>query len=199
MNIKLRILFLTLAMATNVVMHGQDFNPADPAEPTEPVAPPVSLVLQANPTEGGTVTGAGKYNVGSNATVKATANTGFVFTHWSDAEGDTLATTASYTHKKGPRVETLTAHFVFRPSAPSEPSEPVLPEKPVVVPTYTLTLVATEGGTVTGTGEYAEGASVGVKASSSTGFHFVAWLNEQGDTLSTTANFTYTKRQKQKS
>lgn len=194
MNIKLRILYLAIALAVSTGIYGQDFNPADPAEPTEPVAPPVSLVLQASPSEGGTVTGAGKYNIGSNATVKATANTGFVFTHWTDAQGDTLATTASYTLKKGPRVETLTAHFTFNPSAPTEPVEPVLPEKPVVVPVYTLTLVATEGGTVSGAGDYAEGKSVTVKATPSTGFYFTAWLDETGDTLSTTASFSHTKK-----
>ena len=194
MNIKIKIWLLTIALAMSTAMQGQNFNPADPPEPTEPVAPPVSLVVQASPTEGGTVTGAGKYNIGSNATVKATASTGFVFSHWTDAQGDTVAVTSSYTLKKGPRVETLTAHFIFNPSAPTEPSEPVLPEKPVVIPVYTLVLVATEGGTVSGAGDYAEGKSVTVKATPSTGFYFTAWLNEAGDTLSTTASFSHTKK-----
>ena len=38
----------------------------------------------ANPTAGGTVTGAGDYQEGQNCTVTATAKTGYIFTNWTE-------------------------------------------------------------------------------------------------------------------
>jgi len=43
-----------------------------------------TLTLSANPTAGGTVTGAGQYDSGTSANISATAATGYVFTKWSD-------------------------------------------------------------------------------------------------------------------
>ncbi|HPX07699.1 MAG TPA: choice-of-anchor J domain-containing protein [Tenuifilaceae bacterium] len=58
---------------------------------------------------------------------------------------------------------------------------------------YTLTLVAnpTEGGTVTGGGEYFDGVSVPVSAVPNTDFLFVNWTDEDGDVVSGNANFNY--------
>ena len=48
------------------------------------------LSLSASPSAGGSVTGAGQYDDGTNATIEATANSGYSFVRWSD--GDTNAT-----------------------------------------------------------------------------------------------------------
>ena len=48
-----------------------------------------TLGLVASPAGGGTVTGAGEYEAGTEVAVKATANSGYTFKKWSD--GDTNA------------------------------------------------------------------------------------------------------------
>lgn len=192
MSVKIKYGLLAVLLAFVVEARAQVFNPADPAEPTQPVAPPVSLLLEVVPAEGGTVSGAGKYNVGASATVKASANTGFVFSHWTDASDNVLSNNATYTHTKGPRVETLRAHFVFNPGSPSEPSVPILPPKPQEPePRYQLHLFATEGGSVSGGGQYEDSTKITVSASALSGHRFVAWVNNDGDTLSLKASFQY--------
>ena len=42
------------------------------------------MKLSASPTEGGTVSGAGTYAVGTEVTISASANSGYEFTKWSD-------------------------------------------------------------------------------------------------------------------
>lgn len=43
-----------------------------------------TVTLSANPSEGGTVSGANKYAAGTEVTISATANEGYEFTKWSD-------------------------------------------------------------------------------------------------------------------
>lgn len=43
-----------------------------------------TVTLSANPSNGGTVSGAGKYAQGTEVTISATANEGYEFTKWSD-------------------------------------------------------------------------------------------------------------------
>ena len=186
MESKIRYLFLAVVLLMSTMARGQDFNPDDPAEPTEPVAPPVSLVLKASPAEGGTVSGGGKYAIGADVTVKATSNSGFVFVSWTDADGNVLSTTSQYTHKKGPRVETLTANFAFQPGSPSEPGEPT------IRPKHYITVTAGEGGTAaTSSNRVMEGESVTITATASSGYKFTAWY--QADTIvSTASKYTFT-------
>ena len=183
MNIKIRYMLLVVMLIFSVMTKGQEFNPADPAEPA---SPPVSLILKVVPNGAGSVSGGGKYTVGTNVTLKASSNTGFVFVNWTDANGNVLSTASQYTHKKTEKEEVITANYIFNPGSPSEPSEPT------IKPKHYLTLKATEGGSVSGGGRYEEGTSINVSASVNTGFYFVAWLNEQGDTVSVSRNFSYT-------
>ena len=186
MESKIRYLFLAVVLLMSTMARGQDFNPDDPAEPTDPVAPPVSLVLKASPAEGGTVSGGGKYAIGADVTVKATSNSGFVFVSWTDADGNVLSTTSQYTHKKGPRVETLTANFAFQPGSPSEPGEPT------IRPKHYITVTAGEGGTAaTSSNRVMEGESVTITATANSGYKFTAWY--QADTIvSTASKYTFT-------
>ena len=46
------------------------------------VGPVYTLTARAQPAAGGTVTGGGRYNGGTNVTVTATANSGYRFSHW---------------------------------------------------------------------------------------------------------------------
>ena len=56
---------------------------------SEDVVTKYTLGLVASPAGGGTVTGAGEYEAGTEVAVKATANSGYTFKKWSD--GDTNA------------------------------------------------------------------------------------------------------------
>ncbi len=183
MTYKLRYLFLSIMLALSMVAQGQDFNPADPAEPA---SPPISLVVKISPEGAGSVSGGGKYSVGTQVSLKAYTNTGFVFVNWTDAEGNILSTASQYTHTKKEREEIITANYIFNPGSPAEPSEPT------IKPKHYLTLEATEGGTVSGGGRYEEGSSINVSASTHTGFYFSAWVNSAGDTVSINRNFSYT-------
>ena len=178
----LKYLLLVVALLMSATTYAQEFNPDDPAEPS---APPISLVLKVTPAGAGSVSGAGKYAEGQSVTLRASSNTGFVFVSWTDEAGNILSTSTQYTHIKSAREEVITANYVFNPGDPSEPAEPNVPIM------HYLTLEATDGGTVSGGGKYAEGASITVSASPNTGFVFKAWLNSNGDTISTSARFTY--------
>ena len=49
-----------------------------------PSTDPISIMVSANPAQGGTVTGGGMYNFGETCTVTATANEGYYFVGWSE-------------------------------------------------------------------------------------------------------------------
>lgn len=70
---------------------------------------PKTITVSASPAEGGSVSGGGSKEVGTNCTVIATANAGYAFAGW--YEGDNLvANTASYTFLVE-NDRTLEAHF----------------------------------------------------------------------------------------
>ncbi len=52
--------------------------------------------VSANPSNGGTVSGGGTYSQGTSCTVHASANSGFVFTNWTE-NGSQVSTNANYT------------------------------------------------------------------------------------------------------
>ena len=74
-----------------------------------------TLTLTASPSVGGSVTGAGQYASGAQATIKAVANSGYTFTRWSDGNTNaqrTLTITGD-----------LTLQAVFTSNPGSNPDE----------------------------------------------------------------------------
>ena len=68
------------------------------------------ITATANPTEGGTVSGAGTYEMGTTCTLTATANEGYTFQNWTE-NGEVVSTEAEYSFTvTGDR--TLVANFV---------------------------------------------------------------------------------------
>ena len=184
--IKIRYLSVALMMYSASFAWGQDdFNPASPAEPG---APPVKLVVLAEPAAGGNVYGGGKYVPETSVRVSASANTNFRFVNWTDTKGHVLSESSSYTMIKGNGVDSLIAHFEYSPGSPSEPA----PGTSLVY--YKLTVEAGEGGSVSGGGRYQCGKSVHLSASCKTNFEFVNWTNEEGDVVSTSSQFYYTTK-----
>ncbi len=114
-----------------------------------------SVALKAEPADGGTVAGDGVYLNGSEATVTATAETGYEFVGWSDQNGEVSAE-ASYTFTVTADVE-LTAHFARQQCS------------------ITISAAPPQGGTVIGGGSYAWGETVTVKAEPASGWTFLGW------------------------
>ena len=57
-------------------------NKALASKPAPPLAVNYVITLSSNPTAGGTTSGSGSYASGSSVTVKATADSGYVFLNW---------------------------------------------------------------------------------------------------------------------
>ena len=130
-----------------------------------------TISASANPAEGGTITGAGEYTHGQMVTLGATANAGYAFVNWTE-NGSVVSNTASYSFQ-ATADRTLVANF-----------EAV---------TYTITASANpeEGGTVTGTGNYAYGQTVTLTATANDGYIFANWT-ENGFVVSSDAEYSFT-------
>ncbi len=129
-----------------------------------------TITATANPTAGGTVSGAGTYNYNTNCTLTATPATGYSFLKWTK-NGSQVSTNATYTF-----TVTGNASYVA-----------------VFTPQYTISASAnpTAGGTVTGAGAYSQGASCTLTATAAAGYTFTNWT-ENGNVVSTNASYAFT-------
>ena len=128
-----------------------------------------AISVSANPTNGGTVSGGGAYNYGQSCTVHATANSGYLFTKWTE-NGTQVSTDANYTFTvTGDR--NLVAHFTV---------------------CYTITVSAnpSNGGTVSGGGSYSNGQGCVVRAVANSGYTFTNWT-ENGNVVSTDPDYGF--------
>ena len=138
----------------------------------QPEPEPVEYTLTVSAAEGGTVsTEGGTYDEGTEVTITATPSEGYRFTGW---EGNT-STEESLTITLNSN-ETYQALFELIP--------------PVQ---YTLTLTASEGGTLsTEGGTYDEGTEVTITATANEGYRFTGWegieSNESTITVSLLSN-----------
>lgn len=152
-------------ISTNYPMVGQNAQQVTISNPT------YAISVSANPSAGGTVTGGGEYTSGQSCTVTATANTGYTFTNWTE-NGSQVSTDASYTFSvTGNR--SLVANFTIN--------------------SYSITASAnpTDGGTVSGAGNYDHGSSCTLTATANTGYTFTNWT-ENGSAVSSDASYTFT-------
>lgn len=132
-----------------------------------------TINVSANPNIGGTVTGGGIYNQGQSCTVTATANSGYIFTNWTE-NGNVVSSNASYTFTVNTN-RNLVANFTAQSQQ------------------YTINVSANpnNGGTVSGGGTYNEGTSCTVRATPNTGYTFTNWT-ENGNVVSTSLRYTFT-------
>ena len=129
------------------------------------------ITVSANPTAGGSVTGAGVYETAQTCTVTATANTGYEFVNWTE-NGVEVSRDPSYSFL----VQTyrnLVANFS------------------VQTITVTTQVQPYEGGTISGSGTYNYGAHVLLTATPSDGFGFSNWT-ENGSVISTNRSISFT-------
>ena len=113
-----------------------------------------SYALSLSAGSGGSVSGAGSFDHGTNPTIAATPDTGYDFTGWSGtgvSNSSSASTTVSMTEARS-----LTANFSLK--------------------SYTLSLTAGSGGTVSGAGNYNHGQHATIQATAQSGFVFNSWL-----------------------
>lgn len=111
----------------------------------------------------GNITGTGSYPENSSITLTATANVGYHFVDWSDPSGNVVSSSATYAIAALSSDVKLTANF-----APNS---------------YTVTVTAGTGGTVSGGGIYTYGTSVTITATPDVNYHFAQW--NDGNTSAT--------------
>ena len=128
------------------------------------------ITASANPTAGGTVSGAGTYAHGVNVTLTATPATGYTFVNWTK-NGTQVSTNATYSF-----TATANGNYVAN----------------FTLNSYTIGATAdpNEGGTIEGAGTYNHFDTCTLTATANTGYTFVNWtLN--GDTISTNATYSF--------
>lgn len=117
---------------------------------------PHTITTAVSPAEGGTVTGGGTYDKGTDVTLKATANEGYSFVNWTE-DGNEVSTEATYTFTVSDD-RSLVANFEQG---------------------YTINVAVDpkDGGMVTGgsSGFYADGTQLVIKAIPNEGYRFVDW------------------------
>ncbi len=131
-----------------------------------------TIIVSANPSNGGTVIGGGIYQEEQNCTVTATANLGFTFTNWTE-NGNVISDDVSYSFTvNGNR--NLVANFT------------------AIQQDVTITVTANpiEGGTVTGAGIYNLGETATLTATANEGYYFMYWT-ENGEQVSTSATYSF--------
>ena len=143
---------------------------------------PVVVTVQVNdPAMGSAATDKNEYQKYDTATVTATANPGYHFVNWTNAEGTEVSDANPHVFDVTEDV-TLTANFAANP---------------VVKKQYTVTATASAEtmGTVSmdhEDGIYEDGKEATVTATAKEGYHFVGWkLKDAEDILSTDAKYTF--------
>ena len=175
--------YTTKAKAETLTAHFK-YTPGAPDEPGE-ISKAVRYWLTLAVEEGGSASGGGRYKIGTNNTVTASANTGYTFVGWYDSEGEILL--SSNTSYQTTMVEgglTLLAKFKYTPDNPDEPAE--------LKNRYRINLEAGEGGTAEATSmRLATGETTTITAHPNTGYDFEGWYHN-GDLRTKSPQFTYT-------
>jgi uncharacterized repeat protein (TIGR03803 family) len=119
------------------------------------------ITVQANPSDGGTVSGGGTYPIGSSVRIVASANSSWQFTGWSDNG----AQTHNVTVPAG--GATFTANFI---STTNETAPVTVQANP------------SNAGVVGGGGTYPIGSSVRIVAGANSGWEFTGWSDNGAQT-----------------
>lgn len=128
------------------------------------------IAVAASPAAGGSVTGGGVFVAGSNVTVQATTNSGYVFVGW-EVNGALVTNSSSYTFTATGNA-TVTAEFAS-------------------FCVVTVSASPALDGSASGGGSFPPGSGVTLTATPSAGFGFVNWT-ENGSPVSASSNYTFT-------
>ena len=130
----------------------------------------VDIELSCNPEEGGSVSGGGTFEVGTQCTVTAVANQGYTFVNWSE-NGNQVSSEATYTFVVS-TARSLVANYTMQAYVITAEVDP------------------DDSGTVTGAGGYNYGEECTLVAKANTGYDFVKWT-KGGTTVSTDSKITF--------
>lgn len=110
----------------------------------------LTLTVESNDSSMGYVTGSGEYPYRQDVEISATANTGYIFSHWNDGNTD------------NPRTIQITSDTIFTA---------------YFVRTYTIIVAVNDSlmGYTTGSGEFLGGQVLEISATANNGYHFSAW------------------------
>ena len=134
--------------------------------------PLINITALANPVEGGTVSGGGEYEYGTECTLSATANDAYAFTNWT-RNGQVVSTDATYTFNVIAAPATYVANFNTG--------------------NYEITATTNPlgAGNITGAGIFTLGASCTLTVTANPGYTFTNWT-KNGQVVSTSASYTFT-------
>ena len=132
-----------------------------------------TITVNAEPANGGTVSGGGTYAGGSTCVITAMPNDGYVFENWTQ-NGAEVSTSPSYSFIVS-RNATYVAHFAQNANQA----------------TITAMAEPVEGGSVSGGGTYELGSNCTLNAVAAVGYEFVNWTLNGGQ-VSTDASFSFT-------
>lgn len=128
-----------------------------------------NIYASVSPEGSGTVQGAGSYESGSLATLKATANEGYVFSYW--GRGTEHRATSEIT-VEATENQSWVAYFIEG-------------EEDTGKVNITVTVEPAGSGTVTGGGQVDSGAFTAIQATPNSGYKFKHWRFESGSTNET--------------
>ena len=130
-----------------------------------------TISTSASPSNGGSVSGAGSYTYGSTCSLTATPNTGYSFVRWTK-NGSQVSTSPTYSF-----TVTGSASYVAVFSLNS----------------YTISASASpsNGGSVSGAGNYSYGSSCTLTAIVNSGYTFSNWT-ENGNVVSANTSYSFT-------
>ena len=131
------------------------------------------ITTSSTPSGSGSTSGGGSFNYGTNVTVTASANSGWVFNYWS--ENDTLVSTSSSYSFIVTEDRNLVANFIQQGLQYTVTANP----NPV------------NAGSTIGGGVYNSGYLVTIEAFANSGWAFVNWT-EFGSQVSTNSSYTFT-------
>ena len=161
-----------------------EYDPASPSEPGE-IAKDVAYWLTLAVEEGGSASGGGRYKIGTQKTVTATANNKYEFVGWYDSEGETCLTTArSYNVTMVEGGLALLAKFRYNPDSPDEPGQ--------IKANHKVILNVGEGGSASANpSSLKEGETTTIRANANTGYDWDGWYRN-GVLYTNSEQFTYT-------
>ena len=163
----------------------------DPTVPDNPAMPDTAtyylFTASVSPDGAGTLNiSSGKYAQGADVYVRTYANTGFQFVGWEDENGEILSTNTSYHYSMPGKNAHLTAVYNYDPTVPANPDSMGVQRRVSVV------CKPVGGGSFNVNNTIGTaGSNVRLYAYTNTGFKFLYWENEVGDTLSSEQNFYY--------
>lgn len=171
-----------------VVQARYEFDPKVPGNPAMPdTTTYYSFTATVSPYGAGSLSNQmGKYAVGAKVSLHTYGNTGYKFIGWQNEDGTNISTSSSFNYTMPNHDVKLTVLYSFDPSVPANPDSMAtrytvaVASKPMGGGSFNSTNVSTE-----------EGNNVHLYAYTNSGYEFLRWENEQGETISTAQDFYF--------